>query len=509
MRSILKYLTWRLVTIGLVILLQLIMFVTLFMGLWNCSIYVQMVLKVISIVFTLIVFNSNSNPAFKISWIIVILIIPLGWILYLLFHGTYSSKKEVLKYSDCMDLTSKYNVINDSILLELKQENPEFAKLCQYVQNTSNMTVFKNTDTKFYPCGEYFFEEYIESLKSAKKYIFLEYFIISDGFMWNTILDILKSKASNGVEVRLMYDDMGTISLLKHHYDDYLNSLGIKTVVFNRIKAFPNSSINFRDHRKITIIDGYMAFTGGLNLSDEYINVKQRFGYWKDSAIKLQGDGVKSMVLMYLQLWNYSSYDDKNSNLDKYFSNISGTSTGYVQSFYDNPFSKKLISESVYMAIINNAKDYVYICTPYLILDNEMITTLKYASASGVDVRIVTPSIPDKKRVNEVTRSNYVELLKSGVRIFEFKDGFIHSKTIVSDDAYAVVGTANFDFRSFYMHFENSILMFKTDAVMQVKSDCLDIFDNISTEVKYQDSISVPISKKIWRFILRLFSPIM
>ena len=370
MRSILKYLTWRLVTIGLVILLQLIMFVTLFMGLWNCSIYVQMVLKVISIVFTLIVFNSNSNPAFKISWIIVILIIPLGWILYLLFHGTYSSKKEVLKYSDCMDLTSKYNVINDSILLELKQENPEFAKLCQYVQNTSNMTVFKNTDTKFYPCGEYFFEEYIESLKSAKKYIFLEYFIISDGFMWNTILDILKSKASNGVEVRLMYDDMGTISLLRHHYDDYLNSLGIKTVVFNRIKAFPNSSINFRDHRKITIIDGYIAFTGGLNLSDEYINVKQRFGYWKDSAIKLQGDGVKSMVLMYLQLWNYSSYDDKNSNLDKYFSNISGTSTGYVQSFYDNPFSKKLISESVYMAIINNAKDYVYICTPYLILDN-------------------------------------------------------------------------------------------------------------------------------------------
>lgn len=433
MRSILKYLTWRLVTTALVIIVQLILIVTLFMGLWNCSIYIQIALNLISIVFTVIVFNSDSNPAFKLSWTIVILILPLGWILYLLFHGTYASKKEVLKYSDCIDLTSKYNVLDSSIIDEVTEKNREFAKLCRYVQNTSKMGVYKNTDTKFYPCGEYFFMDYVESLKSAKKYIFLEYFIICHGFMWDTVLNILKDKATQGVEIRLMYDDMGTISLLKHHYDDYLNTLGIKTVVFNPIKAFPNPSINFRDHRKMTIIDGSVAYTGGLNLSDEYINQKERFGYWKDSAIKIQGEGVKSMVLMYLQLWNYSSYDDKNSNLEQYFSNFSCKVTGYVQSFYDNPFSKKLISENVYMGIINNAKDYVYICTPYLILDNEMTMALKFASASGVDVRIITPSIPDKKRVNEVTRSNYVDLLKSGVRIFEFKDGFIHSKTIVSD----------------------------------------------------------------------------
>ncbi|MCC8068200.1 MAG: cardiolipin synthase [Ruminococcus sp.] len=509
MRSILKYLTWRLVTIALVILIQLALLVMLFTGLWNCSIYVQAILRLISIAFAIAVLNSDSNPAFKLSWIFLILILPLGWILYITFHGTCASKKEVLKYSDCIDLTSKYNILDDIALEEVTKESPEFAKLCKYVQNTSQMGVFKDTYTKFYPCGEYFFVDYVESLKSAKKYIFLEYFIISHGVMWDTVLEILKDKANHGVEVRLMYDDMGTISLIKRHYDDYLNTLGIKTVVFNRIKAFPNPSINFRDHRKMTIIDGTIAYTGGLNLSDEYINEKERFGYWKDSAIKIQGNGVKSMVLMYLQLWNYSSYDDRNSNLEKYFSNEGCKADGYVQSFYDDPFSKSLISENVYMGIINNAKNYVYICTPYLIIDNEMLMALKFASTSGVDVRIITPSIPDKKNVNEVTRSNYVELLKSGVRIFEFKDGFIHSKTIVSDDVCAMVGTANFDFRSFYMHFENNILMYNTTAVMEVKADCVDIFNNVSNEIKYQDSINISIIQKITRFILRLFSPMM
>ncbi|MGN1411471.1 MAG: cardiolipin synthase [Oscillospiraceae bacterium] len=509
MRNILKHLTGRLCITIILILIQVILLITFFTGLWNCSIYIQLLCNVIGLIFVLIIFNGESNPVFKLSWTILILVLPLGWILYLIFHINPKSEKEVLKYSNCLDLTTPYVKNNHQDLSSIEQENPEVAKLFRYVQNTSNMGTFRNTGTKFYPCGEYFFLDYIEDLKSAKKYIFMEYFIISYGTMWNTVLDILKDKAKQGVEIRLMYDDMGTISQLKYHYDDYLNSLGIKTVVFNRVRAFPNASLSYRDHRKITIIDGNIAYTGGLNLSDEYINLKERFGYWKDSALKIYGEAVHSMILMFLQLWNYSSYKDKNTDLSKYFITTKSDNFGYVQPFHDTPFDKYLISENVYMGIINSAKKYVYICTPYLILDNEMVTSLKMASQSGVDVRIITPNIPDKKYVYSVTRSNYKQLLNAGVRIFEFKDGFIHSKTIIADDTISLVGTANFDFRSFYLHFENGVLMYNTDATLQVKNDCVEMFKNHCIEVTLKDCENYPLWKKLMGFFLKLISPIL
>jgi cardiolipin synthase len=408
-----------------------------------------------------------------------------------------------------VDLTAPYTKENLTTLEKLQNENPHIAKLFQYVRNTSNLGTFQNTETKFYPNGESFFLDYLDDLKSAREYIFLEYFIVSHGEMWHTILEILKRKVSQGVEIRLMYDDMGTISLLEPHYDDYLNSLGIKTVVFNKVKAFPNASLNYRDHRKVTIIDGKVAYTGGLNLSDEYVNLKQRFGYWKDSALRIRGEAVDSMVLMYLQLWNYSSYDDKHTNLSKYFKSFKCATQGYVQPFYDSPFDQHLISENVYMGIINSAERYVYICTPYLILDNEMVTTLSMASKSGVDVRIITPHIPDKKYVYAVTQSNYAQLLRSGVKIYEFKDGFIHSKIIVADDRVSMVGTANFDFRSFYLHFENGVLMYDTEATLQVKSDCLNLMRESSIEVTPQEYKNRPMLKRAVGFILRLISPIL
>ncbi len=510
MRYILKYANSRLLISAITLLVQIVLIVTLFMGLWQCSIYIQVALKVISFVFALIIFNSDINPAFKVSWIILVLTLPLGWVLYLMFHGTRKSKQQVLKYSAHADVVAKYIKPNNCNLNRISKEDSQVAKLCKYIEQTSNMTTFSNTYTKYYPSGECFFIDYIEDLKSAKEYIFLEYFIISSGIMWDTVLNILKDKAQQGVEVRLMYDDMGTISLLPLHYDNYLKSLGINTLVFNPIKAIISPSLNFRNHCKITIIDGKIAYTGGLNLSDEYINKKERFGYWKDSSVKLVGEGVQSMVAMYLQLWNYCIYSDYNTNLDKYFKNVSSyNAKGYVQPFYDNPFNKKSLSENAYMSIINQAKNYVYICTPYLILDNEMANALKVASISGVDVRIITPHIPDKKNVNEVTRSNYLQLIESNIKIFEFKDGFIHSKTIVSDDKIAIVGTANFDFRSFYMHFENGVLMYDTTAVLQVKQDCLNVFNNQSVQILKEDCLNIPLYKKFVRFFLRLFSPLM
>ena len=458
MRSILKYLTGRLLITILLIVAQIVLIVSIFTHLWNGSIYIQCILNIISIVYVLIVFNNDTNPAFKLSWAILILVFPLGWILYIVFHRNSFSKKEVLKYSDCLDLTAPYST-----------KDTDVAKLFKYVQNTCNMNVFSNTYTKYYPCGEHFFLDFMEDLKSANKYIFLEYFIISHGTMWNSILNVLKDKVLQGVEVRLMYDDMGTISLLNYDYSNRLNSLGIKTVVFNPVRLLPSSSINFRDHRKICVIDGSIAYTGGLNLSDEYINVKSRFGYWKDTAIKLQGSGVHSMVLMYLQLWNYASYDDSHTNISKYFGSPSTTSCGYVQPFYDNPFNQCLVSKYAYMSIINQAKEYVYM----------------------------------------VTRSNYPKLIKAGVRIFEYKEGFIHSKTIVSDDKYAIVGTANFDFRSFYMHFEDGILMYNTLAVAQLTNDCKEVFSKLSIEVSYNDCISTPWNVRLLQLLLNLISPIM
>ena len=509
MRSILKYLTGRLLITILLIVAQIVLIVSIFTHLWNGSIYIQCILNIISIVYVLIVFNNDTNPAFKLSWAILILVFPLGWILYIVFHRNSFSKKEVLKYSDCLDLTAPYSTKDTATIEAISKQDTDVAKLFKYVQNTCNMNVFSNTYTKYYPCGEHFFLDFMEDLKSANKYIFLEYFIISHGTMWNSILNVLKDKVLQGVEVRLMYDDMGTISLLNYDYSNRLNSLGIKTVVFNPVRLLPSSSINFRDHRKICVIDGSIAYTGGLNLSDEYINVKSRFGYWKDTAIKLQGSGVHSMVLMYLQLWNYASYDDSHTNISKYFGSPSITSCGYVQPFYDNPFNQCLVSKYAYMSIINQAKEYVYICTPYLILDNEMITALTIASKSGVDVRIITPHVPDKEYVYMVTRSNYPKLIKAGVRIFEYKEGFIHSKTIVSDDKYAIVGTANFDFRSFYMHFEDGILMYNTQAVAQLTNDCKEVFSKLSIEVSYNDCISTPWNVRLLQLLLNLISPIM
>lgn len=509
MRSILKRLTARLCMTIVLMAIQVVLIVAFFTGLWNCSLYIQILCNIIGLIFVLVIFNSESNPMFKLSWIILILVLPLGWTWYVVFHIKPTNERNVLKYSNCLDLTSPYVKGNYNVLERLKGENPKVAKMCRYIQNTSNMGVFINTDTKFYPCGEYFFLDYLEDLKSAKEYIFLEYFIISHGKMWNDILDILKYKAKQGVEIRLMYDDMGTISLLERHYDNYLNSLGIKTIIFNKVKAFPNSDLNYRDHRKITVIDGTIAYTGGLNLSDEYINYKERFGYWKDSALKLSGEAVDSMVLMYLQLWNYASYEDKNTDISHYFKGVKVTSNGYVQPFYDSPFDKYPISENAYMNIINSAEDYVYICTPYLILDNEMVTALGMASKSGVDVKIITPHIPDKKYVYSVTQSNYVQLLKNGVKIYEFQDGFIHSKTIVSDDKVSIVGTANFDFRSFYLHFEDGVLMYDTKAVIQAKDDCLDTLKGRCIEVTLESYKNRPLVERAIGFILRLISPIL
>ncbi len=315
-----------------------------------------------------------------------------------------------------------------------------------------------------------------KALEQAEHFIFLEYFIIDEGLMWGEVLEILARKAKEGVDVRLMYDGTCEFVLLPHKYLKLLRELGIKCKVFAPVSPFISTHYNYRDHRKILVIDGYTAFNGGVNLADEYINRVQRFGHWKDTAVMLKGEAVKSFTLMFLQMWNI---DEKTLEFPKKFifpatvskGNAAEKAGGYVVPYGDWPLDNDKLGERVYMDILNRALRYVYIMTPYLILDGEMETALKYAAERGVDVAVILPGIPDKKIPYALAKTHYKSLLESGIRIYEYTPGFVHAKVFVSDDREAVVGTINLDYRSLYHHFECATYMYGTDCISDIKSD--------------------------------------
>ena len=393
----------------------------------------------ISIFLAFTIINDESNPTFKMAWIIPMLIFPLfGAPLYIIFGRKIVSQRIIKQLNDSFCSVKDIIPYDEKLFQSLKQENLQVYKQFQYIYNTTSNTVYQNTQTEFLRTGYVFFKKLVAELKKAEKFIFLEYFIIEKGEMWNTVLEILKEKVAQGVDVRLLYDDFGTINRLEKNYPAYLESLGIKTRIFNPFHASLDSFLNYRDHRKITIIDGNVGFTGGINLADEYINVVKRFGHWKDSSVVIKGDAVSRLTVMFLQLW-YFVGNDKEREYRKFFNTMSYENDGYVQPFSDSPVSGHLTCELAYMNMINNATKYVYITTPYLILDNEMLTALRLCDESGVDVRIITPHIPDKSYVHAVSRANYPALLKAGVRIFEYTPGFIHAKTMVVDDELAIV----------------------------------------------------------------------
>ena len=325
--------------------------------------------------------------------------------------------------------------------------------------------------------------------------------------MWDTILNILQRKAQNGVDVRLLYDDMGCIMTLPKHYDQRLNEIGIRAKRFNRFVPMLNTYLNYRNHRKMMIIDGNVSYMGGINLADEYINRKKRFGYWKDTGIMLRGEGTANMTSLFLQMWEYTT-TEPTVNFESYLPTVKMPADGYVQPFADSPLDDLNVGESTYLQIIMHAHKYVYITTPYLVLDNEMITALSIAAQSGVDVRILTPGVPDKKLVYMITRSYYQQLYRAGVQIFEYSPGFLHAKSIVSDDCSAIVGTINMDFRSFFLHFECATCFYDSSIVMDVKRDILDML-SMSRRITEEWLNNVPWLRSIASSILRLFAPLL
>ena len=509
MKKILRFITQRVVITALLIVLQALLLFGFIWKLDNYFVYFYAGSVLLSLLITLGIINSKSNPAYKIAWLIPILLFPVfGGLVYLLFGsdrtGRYLRKK-LQGIGTEMD-----NVIGEAHRRSgAEQLPPDAANQSCYISHCAYCPPYQNTTTEYLPLGEVKFERMVEELKKAKHYIFLEYFIIQEGKMWNTILDILRQKAAEGVDVRVIYDDMGCIMILPTGYDRTLEQMGIKCRIFNPFVPILSSRFNTRDHRKICVIDGNVGFTGGINLADEYINAYEKHGHWKDTSILLKGEAVFNLTVMFLSMWDYLDGTTGKTDYSRYYPTVwDENAKGYVQPFADNPLDDEAVGETVYLNLINKAKRYVYITTPYLILSSEMLTALTSAAKCGVDVRIITPHVPDKWYVHAVSRSHYQPLIEAGVKIYEYTPGFIHAKTFVVDDDYAVVGTINLDYRSLYLHFECAVWMYQTPSVAQVRDDFFKT-QQISQEITLEECRSLSFPRRLGRSVLRVFAPLM
>ena len=508
MRKILKILSHRMFTISFLILLQIGWFMLLFLKLTSYNQLISAAFKVLSVLVVIYLARRSDNPAVKMAWIVVILLFPLfGGFLYLYIGGKKPIRHMRKKLEPTLKESSRYLVFDDTIAEELEQKDASTAGQVYYLEHQSGFPAYRDSDAQYYPSGEACFEAMLEDLQNAKEYIFLEYFIIEEGIMWNSILKILEQKVQEGIDIRVMYDDVGCAFVLPAHYDRILREKGIKCVVFNRYIPIFSTVFNNRDHRKILVIDDKVAYTGGINFADEYINEKQRFGYWKDNGVRLSGKAVFSMTMMFLQMWNTFSADKMDYSRFTYDSVPEVKSKGLILPYSDHPLDSEFVGESVYLNIINNAIDYVYFFTPYLIIDNEMATALILAAKRGVDVRIITPGIPDKKAVFLATQSYYQQLVEGGVLIFQYRPGFVHSKCAVCDDKIATVGTINLDYRSLYLHFENGVYLYDCQAVADIKEDILNTLNDCT-------NITLDLCKKNMFFqllqgVLRIFAPLL
>lgn len=491
------------------ILVQLFIFFGMYYFFNEYMGYFYLMFLLIGFIIIVELINKDINPMFKLAWIIPVLLIPiLGVLLYIFFDNQASPKKMNKKISI---LENKYNksIKQDCFLYEeIYKKDKQVASLVKYMNDYGNFPIYKNGETRYFAFGQDYYEDLIGELKKAKKYIFMEHFIVAHGRLWYKILEILKQKAREGVEVYFMYDGMCAISSLTFDYPNQLSMYGIKCKMFNKITPLMASIQNNRDHRKIVVIDGLVAYTGGVNIADEYINEIRLYGYWKDTGIKVKGEAVNSFVRMFLTMWNVDEIHP--SDIKKYISNNNKNSIndGYILPYADSPLDPNEIGKTMYLDMINTATKYIHITTPYLILDYELLSSIKYASKRGVEVAIIMPHIPDKWYVYAVSRSFYKELIDSGVKIYEYTKGFIHSKMCITDSEEAIIGTINFDYRSLYMNFENAVYLYKSKKIKIIEND----FENTLIESKLitkKDIKKFNIIKKIVGKILRLFAPIM
>jgi len=480
------------------VLLQICVYVfTLFLIDYNAGVYVQFFFGAISLIAVVWLINRTDRPTARLNWIVLILVFPVvGIMMYLSFGDGRPTRKMNAKIQAVK--CDKKTLFSTSPRVKTKlQMAGRAAAVGNYLTQTLNFPAFDDGNVTYYANGEELFEEMLAAIKTAKKFILAEYFIVAGGEMWTRLREELLKKAMEGVQIRFIYDDFGSLFHLPPKYDRYLETLheNIKCLSFNKVVPIFAVRLNNRDHRKILVVDGKTAFTGGINLADEYIGKKMRFGHWKDSGLKITGNAVHSFTVMFFEIFN--AFHPQKENVEIYLASQDGTQTaaqppkpqpqpappekprqtdGIAIPYDDSPLDKTSVGETVYLDMINAAEKYLYIFTPYLILDDFMRAALCSAAARGVDVRIVTPGIPDKKMVFRLTRANYPTLLKAGVKIYEYTPGFLHSKSMLCDGKCGVVGTINLDYRSLYLHFENAVLFTHTEALNALKKDCEETF---------------------------------
>lgn len=465
---------------------------------------------IFSAILVVYMINLNSRPEFKLAWMIPLCVFPLFGVLLYLFvminPGAIGLKKEMKKTRMA---TKQYLSEQPDITAQLESEEPHFADISYYLQHTGGFPTYRNTDAVYYPSGESVFVAIKEELEKAKDFIFIEFFIISEGIMWNSILDILKKKVKEGVEVRVMYDGTCTVACLPYSYPKRLRAMGIKAKMYAPIIPFLSTHQNNRDHRKNLIVDGKVGFTGGINLADEYINERNLYGHWKDTAIKVSGDAVRSMVALFLQMWNVSEPRPWN---DEHYLDVKheklATAEGYIVPYGDEPTNEEDIAEDIYRDILNKARKYVHIMTPYLIVDHEMLSALCFAAKRGVDVQLVLPHVPDKTIPFLIAKTYYQTLIKAGVKIYEYKPGFIHAKSFVCDGEKAVVGSINLDYRSLYHHFECAIYIYKHRVIHDVEADFQDTIRK-SILITSEEYRKVNILQRIIGRIFKIFGSLM
>lgn len=516
----------------------------------------------LGIILIIYMVNSTHASTYKAAWILILAVFPVfGTFLYLYIRTNIGATRPRKILGEILMETQPYSITEKKALNRIEKEEPHFRKLAGYIERIGGYPAWTDTKLEYYPLGDYAFEPILEAIRSAKEFIFLEFFIVESGKFWDTVLEALEEKVKEGVEVRMLYDDMGCIVTLPRNYYNELRKKGINSRAYAEMMPLLSTHYNNRDHRKILVVDNKIGFTGGINLADEYVNVTSRFGKWKDNMIRLEGKGVNSLTLMFLQMWNsvyvqyrspemytrylykpenalpgnpvkaideseakeYSSGEDVKSQVEKVQEIVqkvmpqpeiiegeaeADEDCGIVIPYGDGPHRKENVAENVYMDIISHATKYVYIMTPYLMLSDEMTHAICYAAKSGVDIKLLLPHIPDKKAIFAITRSHYQELMAAGVGIYEYTPGFVHGKVVLADDAIGVVGTINFDFRSLFLHYECGCLIYKNTELKKIKEDFMKSFEE-SIKIDWETYKKIPVLQRLCGWVLNLLAPLL
>lgn len=498
MKKTLKFLTNKVSIIAFITLLQMIFLILVIVFLADKYSYLMFINYGLSFIMVIIVLKSDELPIYKMSWVIPILIAPIfGGLFYLTFKP-FTNKIKIKEKALNADKLRRDSL--EKFIKDIPPLPSRFQKQVNFLKG-EGWPYFENTSLEFLPSGESKLTKVMEVLKNAKHSIFLHYFILDEiGQVWENLLPILINKVEEGVDVRLLYDDFGTSSRVKRNFRKRMIALGIKTTIFNPLKLRFKVSLNYRDHRKMIIVDNNEAFTGGINIADEYANIKKRYGHWHDAGVYLKGDAVTSMTASFIEAWNL--YSNNKISLDDFPVSRKQKNDGYVIPYHDSPFLKTYTTKNLFTQMLYSAKDEVFITTPYFIVDPEIINTIKNQALSGVKVHIIIPKIPDKKLVYLVTKYYLRELVTTeNIFIYEYTPGFIHSKLMYIDDTLATIGTVNFDFRSFYLHFENTVWFYENKCLVDMKDFLLDTIEK-SKRLAYQDLDDKNIFYRILRSLL-------